>query len=165
MGCGFVYYLVYEGWFDVVFLEKVELIFGFIWYVVGQIIYFMFSFGFGKCVGYNIDFYVGQFEEEIGQLVIWYGCGLFCFVYIEDEMDWLCYMMSVGCVFQFLMEMVGLDCICELYFYYNFDGVLGVFYILDDGYVDLFGVIQVLVIGVCKFGVKIICCCCVKDIK
>lgn len=67
MGVGFVYYLVYEGWgVDIVFLEKVEFMFGLIWYVVGQIIYLIFSFLLGKCVDYNIGFYFGGLEVEMG---------------------------------------------------------------------------------------------------
>lgn len=73
-------------------------------------------------------------------------------------------MLLVGCFLGFNIEFVGMDCIVELYLFYNFDGVFGVLYMLDDGYVDLINVIMVMVVGVWVKGVKIICCCQVINI-
>ena len=155
MGCGLAYHLAHEGWSDVVLLEKAELTSGSTWHAAGQITHSTSSFGLGKCVGYNIDLYSGQLEEETGQSVTWHGCGSFRLAYTEDEMDWLRHTLSVGRALGFNIELVGPEIIAEKHPFYNLDGVLGALYTPDDGHVDPSNVTMAMAAGARQKGVQI----------
>ena len=165
MGCGLAYHLAHEGWSDVVLLEKAELTSGSTWHAAGQITHSTSSYALGKMVGYNIDLYSGQLEEETGVSVTWHGCGSFRLAYTEDEMDWLRHTMSVGTALGFPMELVGPEEIRKHHPFYNLDGVLGALHTPDDGHADPSGVTQAMAAGARKLGAKIIRRCRATDIK
>ncbi|MGC6411566.1 MAG: FAD-dependent oxidoreductase [Candidatus Puniceispirillaceae bacterium] len=165
MGCGLAHHLAHEGWSDVVLLEKAELTSGSTWHAAGQITHSTSSYALGKMVGYNIDLYSGQLEEETGVSVTWHGCGSFRLAYTEDEMDWLRHTMSVGTALGFPMELVGPEEIRKHHPFYNLDGVLGALHTPDDGHADPSGVTQAMAAGARKLGAKIIRRCRATDIK
>lgn len=154
VGCFVFYYLIKFGWFDVMLVECLELIFGFIWYVVGG--FYMFNGDINMVVlqGYIIKFYK-EFEEIIGMF-----CGLYYVggVMLVDNQD--CFdMLVVEWVKYWFMgleiEIVGFEEIKKIVFVINIDGIIGVFYDFLDGYFDLLGIIYVYVKVVCMGGVMI----------
>ena len=165
MGCGLAYHLAHKGWTDVVLLEKAELTSGSTWHAAGQITHSTSSFGLGKCVDYNTGLYAGGLETETGQSVTWHGCGSFRLTYIEDEMDWLRHILSVGHALGFNIELVGPDRIAMLHPFYNLDGVIGALHTPEDGHVDPSGVTQGLAAVARALGVKIVRRCRATDIQ
>ena len=155
MGCGLAYHLAHEGMSDVVLVEKAELTSGSTWHAVGQITHSISSISLGRCVDYNIGLYSGQLESETGVSTSWHGCGSLRIAYSDDELDWLCYTLSVGRSLGFNMELVKPDRIRKLHPFYNLNGVLGALHTPDDGHVDPSGVTQALATGARNLGVRI----------
>ncbi|MCP5072573.1 MAG: FAD-dependent oxidoreductase [Rhodobacteraceae bacterium] len=156
MGCGLAYHLAYEGWSDVVLLEKAELTSGSTWHAAGQITHSTSSFGLGKMVDYNIGLYSGALERKTGQAVTWHGCGSFRLAYTEDEMDWLRHTLSVGRALGFNIELVGTERIAQLHPFYNLEGVIGALHTPDDGHVDPSNVTMAMAAGARAKGARII---------
>ena len=155
MGCGLAYHLAHEGMSDVVLVEKAELTSGSTWHAAGQITHSISSISLGRCVDYNIGLYSGQLESETGVSTSWHGCGSLRIAYSDDELDWLCYTLSVGRSLGFNMELVKPDRIRKLHPFYNLNGVLGALHTPDDGHVDPSGVTQALATGARHLGVRI----------
>ena len=156
MGCRLVYHLTYEGFNDVVLLEKAELTSGSTWHAAGHITYSTSSFCLGKCVDYNIGLYAGGLDAETGQPVTWHGCGSFGLAYTEDEMDWLRHTLSVGRALGFNIELAGPDGISESHPFYNLDGVLGALHTPDDRHVDPTNVTMAMATGARQKSARII---------
>ena len=155
MGTSLAYHLAREGWSDCVLIEKAELTSGSTWHAAGQISHSVSHFGLAKMNGYGIDLY-RTIEDETGQSVTFHGCGSLRLAYLDDELDWLRYTMSVGKGLGFNMEIIGPDEIARLHPFYNLDGVIAALHTPDDGHLDPAGAAFALAKGARMAGATVI---------
>ena len=135
MGASLLYHLAKEGWTDCVLIEKAELTSGSTWHAAGQITHGLAHWGLAKINQYGVDFYKGL-EAETGQSVSWHGCGSLRVAYLDDEVDFVRHILSVGRGVGVPMEIVGPDEIRRLHPFFNLDGVKCGLHTPNDGHVD-----------------------------
>ncbi len=151
MGCSLIYHLCKEGETDVVLLEKGELTSGSTWHAAGQITHSVSHYSLAKMAAYGTELYP-RLEDETGQSCTWHGSGSLRIAYLQDEVDWIKYTLSVGKGLGHAMEIVYPDRIAELHPFYNLDGVKAALYTPHDGHVDPAGVAFAMAKGARMMG-------------
>ena len=146
MGAALLYHLTKEGWTDIVLIEKTELTSGSTWHAAGQITHGLAQWGLGTIIKYGVEFYNGL-EAETGQSVSWHGCGSMRVAYLDDEVDFIRHILSVGRGMGVPMEIIGPDEIRKLHPFFNLDGVQAALHTPDDGHVDLSGATMGMIKG------------------
>ncbi len=155
MGAALLYHLTKEGWTDIVLIEKAELTSGSTWHAAGQITHGLAHWGLGTINKYGVEFYNGL-EAETGQSVSWHGCGSMRVAYLDDEVDFIRHILSVGRGMGVPMEIIGPDEIRKLHPFFNLDGVKAALHTPDDGHVDPSGATMGMVKGARDRGAKVI---------
>ncbi len=155
MGTALLYHLAVEGWTDCLLLEKGELTSGSTWHAAGQITHSTSSYGLSVFNRYGTAAYA-RLEDETGQSVSWHNTGSLRLAYLDDEMDWLRYTLSVGRGVGNRMELITPARIAELHPFYNLDGVQGALYTPDDGHVDPAGAAFAFAAGARQRGARIL---------
>ncbi len=146
MGCSLAYHLAWEGWSDLILLEKGELTSGSTWHAAGQITHSVSHHGLAKMAAYGTALYPAL-EAETGQSTSWHGCGSLRVAYDDAEVDWLRYTLSVGRGLGHQMELIGPDRIRDLHPFYNTAGIKAALHTPHDGHVDPAGVTFALAAG------------------
>ena len=155
MGASLLYHLTREGWRDVVLVEKAELTSGSTWHAAGQITHGLAHWGLGTINRYGVEFYQGL-EAETGQSVSWHGCGSLRVAYLDDEVDYIRHILSVGRGLGVPMEVIGPQEIRRLHPFFNVDGVKAALHTPDDGHVDPAGATFGMVKGARDRGATVI---------
>ena len=155
MGASLLYHLCREGWHDCVLVEKAELTSGSTWHAAGQITHGLAHWGLGQINRYGVEFY-RNLESETGQSVSWHGCGSLRVAYLDDEVDFIHHILSVGRGLGVPMEIIGPDEMSALHPFFNMDGVKAALHTPDDGHVDPAGAAFGMIKGARALGATVI---------
>jgi dimethylglycine dehydrogenase len=155
MGASLLYHLCLEGWTDCVLVEKAELTSGSTWHAAGQITHGLAHWGLAQINRYGVDFY-RNLEAETGQSVSWHGCGSLRVAYLDDEVDFIQHILSVGRGLGVPMEIIGPAEIGRLHPFFNLDGVKAALHTPDDGHVDPAGATFGMIKGARRLGAAVI---------
>lgn len=155
MGASLLYHLAEEGWTDIVLIEKAELTSGSTWHAAGQITHGLAHWGLGTINRYGVEFYKGL-EAKTGQSVSWHGCGSLRVAYLDDEVDYIHHILSVGRGLGVPMEIIGPEEIARLHPFFNLDGVKAALHTPDDGHVDPSGATMGMIKGARDMGATVI---------
>jgi len=155
MGASLLYHLCREGWNDCVLVEKAELTSGSTWHAAGQITHGLAHWGLAQINKYGVEFY-RNLEAETGQSVSWHGCGSLRVAYLDDEIDFIHHILSVGRGLEVPMEIIGPDEIRGLHPFFNLDGVKAGLHTPDDGHVDPAGATFGMIKGARNRGATVI---------
>lgn len=155
MGASLLYHLCREGWNDCVLLEKAELTSGSTWHAAGQITHGLAHWGLAQINRYGVEFY-RNLEAETGQSVSWHGCGSLRVAYLDDEVDFIRHILSVGRGVGVPMEIVAPDEMCQLHPFFNMDGIKAALHTPDDGHVDPAGATFGMIRGARALGATVI---------
>lgn len=155
MGASLLYHLCREGWSDCVLLEKAELTSGSTWHAAGQITHGLAHYGLARINEYGVEFY-RNLEAETGQSATWHGCGSLRVAYLDDEVDYLKHIVSVGRGIGVAMEIIAPDEIARLHPFFNLDGVKAALHTPGDGHVDPAGATLGMIRGARERGATVL---------
>ena len=154
MGVSLLYHLAKEGWTDALLVEKGELTSGSTWHAAGQVTHGLAHRGLGRINAYGVRLYRGL-EAETGQSVSWHGCGSMRLAYLDDEVNFVKYTLSVGRGLGEPMELIPPEEAAKLHPFFNFKGVKAVLHTPEDGHVDPSGAAFALAKGARDAGARI----------
>ena len=154
MGTSLLYHLAKEGWTDLLLLEKDELTSGSTWHAAGQVTHGLAHWALGRMNAYGVRLYRGL-EAETGQSVSWHGCGSLRVAYLDDEVDFIKYTLSVGRGQGEPMELISPEEAAKIHPFFNFEGVKAVLHTPEDGHVDPAGAAFALARGARDAGAEI----------
>jgi len=94
LGVGLLYFLIKEGWRDVILIEKGELTSGSTWHAAGLVPHFIGGLSMAK-VHYVASELYKNLETETGYATGWHGCGSIRLARGDEEIDWFYYVKGI----------------------------------------------------------------------
>ena len=155
MGIGLLYGLAVEGWTDVVLIEKGELTSGSTWHAAGQCPSFIANYNLAKVHAFSNDLYA-KLEGMTGEATGWHATGGLRFAMNQMELDHFKRVEGVAANIGFRMQVIGPDEARRINPFVTTEGVLGVAWTLDDGYVDPSSACNAMAKAATKLGGRIV---------
>jgi 4-methylaminobutanoate oxidase (formaldehyde-forming) len=155
IGCSIAYHLAKRGVSDVLLLERQQLTCGTTWHAAGLVSMLWPTPYLTSLAKYTHELYA-SLEEETGQATGYRRIGSLSLARTPERLEELRRTSSMASVFGVESEMIGNECLAELYPGINTDGILGALQIEKDGQTSPVDTTMALAKGARMHGAQVI---------